>query len=165
MGVSAALSGRNSIPDGSGAPLWYAPSTSSVRTKTQAAWPESWTVLFTEMRSFQCRCFWNMLPDDSVLSQSFKQAGWDVALSLDTNLNPDFNLQNPFFFAVAVGLLLGTAEFAFLRCCNPDQVGAIATASERVLDSGKYSENICEKTFGSSSSLVRTFTPSPWSST
>ena len=47
-----------------------------------------------------------MLPDDLVLSQSFKQAGWDVALSLDTNLNPDFNLQNPFFFAVAVGLLL-----------------------------------------------------------
>ena len=42
-----------------------------------------------------------MLPDDSVLSQSFKQAGWDVALSLDTN-----HLQNPFFFAVAVGLLL-----------------------------------------------------------
>ena len=103
---NAALSGGNSILDGSGAPLWYAPSTSSVRTKTQAAWPESWTVLCTEMRSFQCRCFWNMLPDDSVLSQSFKQAGWDVTLSLDTNLNPDFNLQNPFFFAVAVGLLL-----------------------------------------------------------
>ena len=38
--------------------------------------------------------------------RSFKQAGWDVALSLDTNLNPDFNLENPFFFAVAVGLLL-----------------------------------------------------------
>ena len=97
----AALSGKNSIPDGSGAPLWYAPC-----NKTQAAWLESWTMLCTELRSFQCRCFWNMLPDDSVLSQSFKQAGWDVALSLDTNLNPDFNLQNPFFFAVAVGLLL-----------------------------------------------------------
>ena len=58
------------------------------------------------MRLFQCRCFWNMLPDNSVLSQSFKQAGWDVALPLDTNLNPVFNLQNPFFFAVAMGLLL-----------------------------------------------------------
>ena len=63
-------------------------------------------MLCNEMRSFQCRCFWNMLPDDSVLSQSFKQAGWDVTLSLDTNVNPDFNLQNPFFFAVVVGLLL-----------------------------------------------------------
>ena len=78
--------------------------------KTQSAWPESWTVLCIEMRSFQCRCFWNMLQDNSVLSQSFKQAGWDVALSLDTNLNPDFNLQNPFFFAVAVGLLLEGKE-------------------------------------------------------
>ena len=29
-----------------------------------------------------------------------------MALSLDTNLNPDFNLHNPFFFAVAVGSLL-----------------------------------------------------------
>ena len=38
--------------------------------------------------------------------QSFKQAGWDVAWSLDTDLNPDFNMQNPLFFAVAVGLLL-----------------------------------------------------------
>ena len=78
-----------------------------------------------------------MLPDDSVLSQSFKQTSWDVALSLDTNLNPDFNLQNPFFFAVAVGVLLegsSTTEFASLRYCNPDQVVAIATASERVLN-------------------------------
>ena len=134
---SAALSGRNSIPDGSGALLWYA-STSSVCTETKAAWPESWTVFCTEMRSFQCRCFWNMLPDDSVLSQSFKQAGWDVALSLDTNLNPDFNFQNPFFFRCGCGFSYGkkssTTEFAFLRCCNPGQVGAIATASERVLD-------------------------------
>ena len=55
---------------------------------------------------FSVGVFWNMLRNDSVLSQSFKQAGWDVALSLDTNLNLDFNLQNPFCFAVAVGLLL-----------------------------------------------------------
>ena len=63
-------------------------------------------VLHCGVLSFQCRCFWNMLPDNSVLAQSFKQAGWDVALSLDTNLSPDFNLQNPFFFAEVVGLLL-----------------------------------------------------------
>ena len=63
-------------------------------------------MLCIEMRSFQCRCFWNMLPDNSVLSQSFKQAGWDAAWSLDTILNPAFNFQNPLFFAVAVGLLL-----------------------------------------------------------
>ena len=48
-----------------------------------------------------------MLPNDSVLSQSFKQASWDVVLSLDTNLNPDFNSQNPFFFIVAVGFTFG----------------------------------------------------------
>ena len=136
---SGAQSGKNSIPDGSGAPLWCAPSTtSSVRNRAHAAWPESWTVLCIEMRSFQCRCFWNMLPDDSVLSQSFKQAGWDVALSLDTNLNPDFNLQNPFDFRCGCGFTSGressTTEFASLRYCNPGQVGAIATASERVLD-------------------------------
>ena len=103
---SAAPSGKHSIPHRSGAPLWYASSTSSVSNKTQSAWLESWTVLCIEMRSFQCRYFWNILPDDSVLSQSFKQAGWDVAWSLDTNLNPDFYLQNPLFFALAVGLLL-----------------------------------------------------------
>ena len=48
-------------------------------------------------RNPQCRCFWNMLPDNSVLSQSFKQAGWEVAWSLDTILNPDFNLQTLYF--------------------------------------------------------------------
>ena len=47
-----------------------------------------------------------MLPDNSVLSHSFRQAGWEVAWPLDANLNPDFNLQNPLCFAVAVGLLL-----------------------------------------------------------
>ena len=87
---------------------------------------------------FSVGVFGNMLPDDSVLSQSFRQAGWDVALSLDTNLNPDFNLQKPFLFRCGCGFTSGrkssTTEFASLRCCNPGQVGAIATASERVLD-------------------------------
>ena len=103
---SAAPFGKKSIPDGSNAPLWYASSTSSVYNKTQSAWPESWTGLCVEMRSFQCRCFWDMLPDKSILSHFFRQAGWEVAWPLDTNLNPDFNLQNPLFVAVAVGLLL-----------------------------------------------------------
>ena len=92
---SAAPFGENSIPDSTGAPSWYASYPSSVCNKTQSAWRESWTGLCIEMRSFQCRCFWNMLPDNSVLSQSFKQAGWEVAWSLVANLNPDFNLQNP----------------------------------------------------------------------
>ena len=42
-------SGGNSIPDGSGAPSWYASSTSSVCNKTQSAWPESWTVFCIEI--------------------------------------------------------------------------------------------------------------------
>ena len=82
------------------------PQTSSVYNKTQSAWPESWTGLCIEMRSFRCRSLWNMLPDNSVLSHSFRQAGWEVAWPFDANLNPFFNLQNPLFFAVAVGLLL-----------------------------------------------------------
>ena len=49
---------------------------------------------------------WNMLPDISVLPHFFRQTGWEVAWPLDANLNPDFNLQNPLFFVVAVGLLL-----------------------------------------------------------
>ena len=101
---SAAPFGKNSIPDSSSAPSWYTSSTSSVYNKTQSAWPESWTGLCIEMRSFQCRCFWNMLPDNSVLSHFFRQAGWEVVCA--ANLNPDFNLQNPLCFAVAVGLLL-----------------------------------------------------------
>ena len=80
---SAATSGKNSIIDSTGAPSWYASSSSSVCNKTHSAWP--------------CWCFWNMLPDNSVSSQSFKQGGWEAAWSLDTILNLDFNLQNPLF--------------------------------------------------------------------
>ena len=146
---SAAPFGKNSIPDGSSAPSWYASSTSSVHNKTQSAWPESWTGLCIEMRSFQCRCFWNMLPDNSVLSHSFRQAGWEVAWPLDANLNPDFNLQNPLFFAVAVGLLLegrvAVLNLPPLRCCNPGQFGTIATTSEGLLDLGTITihSNFC----------------------
>ena len=129
---------RNSMPDRSSAPLWYTSSTSSVYNKTQSAWPESWTGLCIEMRSIRCWCFWNMLPDNSVLSHSFRQAGWEVAWPLDANLNPDFNLQNPLFFAVGCGFTAGressSTEFASLRCCNPGQVGAIATTSEGLLN-------------------------------
>ena len=32
--------------------------------------------------------------------------GWDVVWSPENNPNSDFNLQNPLFLAVAVGLLL-----------------------------------------------------------
>ena len=70
---SVAPFGKNFIPDSTGAPSWYTSLTSSVYNKTQSAWPESWTRLCIEMRSFQCRCFWNMLPDNSVLSHSFRQ--------------------------------------------------------------------------------------------
>ena len=52
------------------------------------------------------------------------KAGWEVAWSLDANLNPDFNLQNPLFFVVAVGLW----------CYNPGKARAIASSSEGLLD-------------------------------
>ena len=129
----AAPFSNKSIPDRSSAPLWYASSTSSVYNETQSAWQESWTGLCIEMRSFQCRCFWKMLPDNSVLSQSFRQAGWDVAWSLDANLNPDFNLQNPLFFAVAVGLLLeGRAAVLNLPPLDDATLVKLAQSQQRV---------------------------------
>ena len=48
------------------------------REGERRCWPESWTMLCIDIRF-----------------PSFKQAGWDVAWSLDTILNQDFNLQNP----------------------------------------------------------------------
>ena len=92
------FSAAQSSPDGSGAPLWNASSPSSVYNKTQLAWPESWTVLCIEMRSFQCRCFWT------------GRLAWDVAWSLDTNLNPDFQLAKPFVFRCGCGFYFWTGE-------------------------------------------------------
>ena len=77
---SAASSAGDSIPDSTDAPSVCASYPSSVRNKTQAAWPGSWAELCSEMRSFQFRCVWNMLPDNSVLSQSFKQNGMGCGL-------------------------------------------------------------------------------------
>ena len=135
---SAAPSGRNSIPDGSGAPSWYASSSS--------AWPESWTVLCTEMRSFQCRCFWNLLPDKSVLSQSIKQAFVTIhqtgrlgcSLVAGYHSQPRVQLAKPFILRGCCGLTSGREScgfnFASLRCLNPGQACAIATTSEGLLD-------------------------------
>ena len=84
-------------------------------------------------RNPQCRCFWNMLPENSVLSQSFKQAGWEVAWSLDTILNPDFNLQTLYFFAVAVGLLLeGRVAVLILTPLDAEMLVKLAQSQQRV---------------------------------
>ena len=52
-----------------------------------------------------------------------------MALSLDTNLNPYFQLEKPFLFRCGCGFTSGrkssTTEFASFRCCNLGQLGAI----------------------------------------
>ena len=63
--------------------------------RRRPAWPESWTALCQEIRSFQCRCFWVVSPCDATLSDSFRNTMWNVAPPRDAEHNPDFNVRNP----------------------------------------------------------------------
>ena len=135
---SAAQSGKTSIPDGSVAPSWNASSTSSVYNKTQSAWPESWTVLRIEMRSFQCRCFWKYASRRFSIVTIFQTGRLGRGVIAGYQSQSRFELAKPFVFRCGCGFTSGressTTEFASLRYCNPGQIDAIATASERVLD-------------------------------
>ena len=104
------------------------PSHLRFRTKTQAAWPESWTVLCTEMRSFQCRCFWKMLPDRfcTVTILLTGRLGCGVVAGYESQSR--FPLAKPFLFRCGCGFTFGR------KSSTTELVGAIATASERVLD-------------------------------
>ena len=52
--------------------------------------PESWTALCQKIRSFQCRCSWEVSPCDATLS-NVRNTMWKVAPPLDAKHNPDFN--------------------------------------------------------------------------
>ena len=102
---SGAPFGGNSIPDSTGAPSWYASYPSSVRNKTHSAWPESWTGLCIEMRSFQCRCFCNMLPDNFSFVTILQTGGVGSGLVAGYQSQTGFQLAKPFIFRSGRGFV------------------------------------------------------------
>ena len=93
---SAAPSGGNSIPDCSGAPSRMLPQHRRFAMEHNQLGRNPGQCFARKCSPFQCRCFWNMLPDDSVLSQSFKQAGWDVGVVAGYQSQSRFQLAKPF---------------------------------------------------------------------
>ena len=93
----SATSGRSSILNSSVASHRDV----SYWNRRRPAWPESQTELCQEIRSFQCRCVWDVSPCNATVSDS-----WKVAPPLDAKHNPDFNVRNPVFIPATIGLLL-----------------------------------------------------------
>ena len=84
-----------------------APSTSSVRTKTQSAWPESWTVLCTENAVISVSVFLEYASRRfcTVTILQKGRLGRGVVAGYQSHQSR-FQLTKPFFLVVAVGLLI-----------------------------------------------------------
>ena len=69
-------------------------------------WPKSWRHLVTVMRSSNVPVMWEILAGTAGLTMGFAKAGWRVGPPVDFIIEKDFNLLDPRFVALVVGLLL-----------------------------------------------------------
>ena len=62
--------------------------------------------LIASVRNARCRVFWEIFSGCAILTQCFRVRGWECGTPVDIADNPDFNVLNPVFFAVLIGLIL-----------------------------------------------------------
>ena len=69
------------------------------------AWPSSWRALISAVRLLNCMCFWEIFSGVAVLTGAFADAGWAVAPPIDILYCTDYDLLNPLFLGVCLGLI------------------------------------------------------------
>ena len=52
------------------------------------------------------KVFWEMFAGQAGLTMSFFLLGWSVGLPVDVGAIPEYNLLNPLFLGVVIGLIL-----------------------------------------------------------
>ena len=70
------------------------------------AYPPVWSKLIAHVRSFQILLFWEIFAGCAVLIDCMQEQGWTCAAPLDILIHPDFDLLNPMFMAIVLGLIL-----------------------------------------------------------
>ena len=88
------------------------------RLSRWSSWQTSWRRLVDEVRTFVCQCFWELFSGTGVLSAAFMDAGWQVAPPIDVVIDPAFNLLDPLFVAVILGVL-SEGRVALLHLAPP----------------------------------------------
>ena len=71
----------------------------------QIPWPPSWSVLVDDFRRSAVPLFWEIFSGTAGLTAAFLAEGWATAPPLDVCLDISFNLLNPLFLAIVVGII------------------------------------------------------------
>ena len=102
-------------------------------------WLPSWVRLIAIVRAATCSLFWEMFSGKAGLTREFLFQGWACGPPVDILYNPDFDLLNPFFLTVVLGLIfercvkvlhLGPPCSSFSMACNRFKKYAMRSARE-----------------------------------
>ena len=70
------------------------------------SWPDVWHCLVDEIRSCESKLFWDIFAGTAELTNAFSQNNWFCAPPLDVSFSADYNLLDPLFMAIVIGLIL-----------------------------------------------------------
>ena len=96
-------------------------------SRERPAWPNAWTSLVASIRLLTTMCFWEIFSGVAGLTTAFMNAGWAVGPPIDILYCPDFDLLNPLFLGVCLGLIferrirmlhVGPPCSSFSMACN-----------------------------------------------
>ena len=102
------------------------------------SWPVTWIALITSIRSLGVMCFWEIFSGAAGLTSAFMNVGWTVAPPIDILYCADFDLLNPIFLGICLGLIferrirllhVGPPCSSFSMACN----GCLATMMRSVI--------------------------------
>ena len=82
------------------------PASACAKPGTQPPPPPQWIKMKQQIRSYAVRIFWEIFAGSMVLSCAFEREGWAVGPAVDVLSHPSFNLLDPMFVAMVIGLIL-----------------------------------------------------------
>ena len=69
-------------------------------------WPKAWNLLIACIRTASVLLFWEIFSGTAGLSKAFAEAGWSCAPPLDIMFDQSYNLMDPAFVCIVMGLVL-----------------------------------------------------------
>ena len=96
-------------------------------SRERPAWPASWTSLIASIRLLTTMCFWEIFSGVAGLTTAFMNAGWACGPPIDILYCSDYDLLNPLFLGVCLGLIferrirmlhVGPPCSSFSMACN-----------------------------------------------
>ena len=107
-------------------------------SRERPSWPASWVSLVMAIRSLTVMCFWEIFSGAAGLTTAFSEAGWSVGPPIDILYCADYDLLNPLFLGICLGLIferrirmlhVGPPCSSFSMACN----GCVATMMRSVV--------------------------------